>query len=167
MINDVTALADPAMAPIAAESGCGVVLMHMQGTPRTMQADPRYGDVVVEVRDHLLRRVDLAMSAGIAPGRICLDPGIGFGKTLAHNLDLIRFGIPALTATGHPVLIGVSRKSFLERILGPIVPEARDAASVAAQVLAIANGVAGIRVHSVVEGLRSARVADAIVRATP
>jgi len=167
VINDVTALADPAMASVAAESGCGVVLMHMQGTPRTMQADPRYDDVVAEVRDHLLRRVDLAVAAGIPASRICLDPGIGFGKTLAHNLELIRVGVPALAAAGHPLLIGVSRKSFLEKILGPIAPQDRDTASVAAQVLAIAGGATAIRVHSVVEGLRSARVADAIVRTTP
>jgi len=167
VINDVTALGDPRMAAVAADSGSGVVLMHMQGSPRTMQTDPRYRDVVTEVRDHLLRRVDLAVAAGISAGRICLDPGIGFGKNLGHNLDLIRSGVPELVATGHPVLIGVSRKSFLERILGPIPPHERDTASAAAQVLAIAGGATAIRVHSVVEGLRSARVADAIVRATP
>jgi dihydropteroate synthase len=141
--------------------------MHIQGTPRTMQANPQYEDVVTEVRDHLLQRVEVAMSAGVAPGRICLDPGIGFGKTLTHNLDLLRRGVGVLAATGHPVLVGASRKSFLERILGPTPPAERDVATAAAHVLAIAGGATAIRVHSVVDGLRSARVADAIVRATP
>ena len=167
VINDVSALSDPAMAAVAAESGCGLVLMHMQGSPRTMQADPRYGDVVAEVRDFLLDRVAAAVAAGVAPGRICLDPGIGFGKNLVHNLDLLGIGVTALAATGHPVLVGASRKSFLEKILGPIPPHERDTATAAAHVLAIAAGATAIRVHSVVEGLRSARVADAIVRATP
>jgi len=167
VINDVTAFSDPAMAAVAAGTGCGVVLMHMQGSPRTMQADPRYGDVVAEVRDHLLRRAGVAIAAGVAAERICLDPGIGFGKNLRHNLDLLATGVAALAATGHPVLVGASRKSFLERILGPIPPDERDTATAAAHVLAIAGGAAAIRVHSVVEGLRSARVADAIVRGTP
>ncbi len=167
VINDVTALSDPVMAAVAADAACGVVLMHMQGTPRTMQSDPRYGDVVAEVRDHLLARAGAAIAAGVAPERICLDPGIGFGKNLGHNLDLLATGVAVLAATGHPVMVGASRKSFLERILGPIPPEERDTASAAAHVLAIAGGTSAIRVHSVVEGLRSARVADAIVRRTP
>ena len=167
VINDVTALADPAMASVAAESGCGVVLMHMQGTPRTMQADPRYDDVVAEVRDHLLRRVDLAVAAGIPASRICLDPGIGFGKNLSHNLDLLGSGVAALVDLGRPVVVGASRKSFLEKVLGPIPAAERDTATAAAHTLAIASGAAAIRVHNVVEGLRSARIADAIVRRTP
>ena len=167
VINDVTALADPAMAAVAADSRCGVVLMHMQGSPRTMQTDPRYHDVVAEVRDLLLQRVERAIAAGVAGTRICLDPGIGFGKNLDHNLALLGRGIAALAATGHPILVGASRKSFLEKILGPIPPLERDTATAAAHALAIAGGAAAIRVHSVVEGLRSARVADAIVRATP
>ncbi len=167
VINDVTALADPAMAAVVAGSGCGLVLMHMQGTPRTMQSDPHYADVVAEVTEFLRLRVAVAAAAGIPPERICLDPGIGFGKTLAHNLTLLTSGVSALAASGHPVLVGASRKSFLERILGPIPAPERDGASAAAHVLAIASGATAIRVHSVVEGLRSARVADAIVRHTP
>ena len=167
VINDVTALADPQMARVAATTGCGVVLMHMQGTPRTMQADPRYGDVVAEVRTALLARVAAAVAAGVEPQRICLDPGIGFGKDLGHNLALLGGGVAALAATGHPVLVGASRKSFLEKILGPIPVGERDGPTVAAHTLAISAGAAAIRTHNVVEGLRSARVADAIVRRTP
>lgn len=167
VINDVTALSDPAMAAVAAAEECGVVLMHMQGTPRTMQADPRYDDVVAEVKEYLLRRVDRAIAAGIAPDRICLDPGIGFGKNLGHNLDLLGSGVAALAGSGHPVLVGASRKSFLEKVLGPVPAAERDTASVAAHTLAIAHGATAIRVHNVVEGLRSARIADAIVRRTP
>ncbi|MFH1104977.1 MAG: dihydropteroate synthase [Actinomycetota bacterium] len=165
VVNDVTAFSDPAMAALVAESGVGVVLMHMLGTPRTMQADPRYGDVVAEVSDFLVTRAAAAEAAGIDRDRIALDPGIGFGKTLAHNLDLLTGGVGRLADTGHPVVVGASRKSFIERVLGPIGPEDRDPATVAAHTLAIAAGAAVIRVHNVVMGTRSARMADAIVRA--
>jgi dihydropteroate synthase len=163
IVNDVTALQDPAMATLLADTRAGVVLMHMQGTPRTMQQDPRYDDVVAEVGGFLRERARHAIDAGVVPDRICIDPGIGFGKTLDHNLALLR-GIPHLAGLGHPVLVGASRKSFLAGILGPIPPEERDPASAAAHVLAIAGGAAVIRVHNVVTGLRTARVADAIVR---
>jgi len=163
-VNDVTALGDPGMAGVVASAGAGLVLLHMQGTPRTMQADPHYGDVVAEVARFLAGRAAGAQAAGIDPSCICLDPGIGFGKGLEHNLALLR-GIPDLVAIGHPVLVGASRKRFLAGILGPIPPGERDAASSAAQVLAIAGGAAVIRVHNVVVGLQTARVADAIVRA--
>jgi dihydropteroate synthase len=167
VVNDVTALSDPAMGAVAAAAECGVVLMHMQGTPRTMQLDPHYDDVIAEVADFLARRVEQAVAAGIDPQRICLDPGIGFGKNLGHNLDLIGTGVAVLARLGHPVLVGASRKSFLEKVLGPTPPAERDTATVAAHTLAIAAGASAIRVHNVVEGLRSARIADAIVRRTP
>ena len=167
VINDVTAFSDPAMASVAAATECGVVLMHMQGTPRTMQADPHYEDVVAEVTEYLQRRADYASGCGVAPDRICLDPGIGFGKNLSHNLDLLGSGVSALAGLGYPVLVGASRKSFLEKVLGPIPAAERDTATAAAHTLAIASGAAAIRVHNVVEGLRSARIADAIVRRTP
>jgi len=163
VVNDVTAFADPDMAPLAAESGVGVVLMHMLGTPRTMQADPRYDDVVAEVSRSLVDRADLAIAAGVDRERIVLDPGIGFGKTLDHNLRLLVDGVRAIVATGYPVLVGASRKSFLEKILGPIPPGDRDAPTVAAHTLAIAAGASVIRVHNVVMGTLCARVADAIV----
>jgi len=164
VINDVTALSDPEMASLAAAAGVGVVLMHMQGTPRTMQADPHYDDVVAEVTGFLVDRVAAAGAVGVERDRIALDPGVGFGKNLAHNLALLGRGVLQLAETGHPVLIGASRKSFLERILGSLPPEDRDLPTVAAHALAIANGAAIVRVHNVVMGTRSARVADAIVR---
>jgi len=149
-----------------ASAGAGLVLMHMQGTPRTMQEDPRYEDVVAEVARFLAGRAAAAQAAGIDPACLCVDPGIGFGKGLEHNLALLR-GIPDLAVLGHPVLVGASRKRFLAAILGTIPPGGRDAATSAAHVLAIAGGAAVIRVHNVVVGLQTARVADAIVRAVP
>jgi dihydropteroate synthase len=163
VVNDVTALSDPDTVAAVAAAGAGVVLMHMQGDPRTMQQDPHYEDVVAEVRDYLLDRAAAAEGAGIAADAVCLDPGIGFGKNLEHNLDLLR-GVGTLAATGYPVLVGASRKSFLQHLLGPIPASERDPATSAAHVLAIAGGAAVIRVHNVVMGLRTARVADAIVR---
>jgi dihydropteroate synthase len=164
VVNDVSSLSDPAMATLVARSGVGVVLMHMAGEPRTMQQDPRFDDVVAEVADSLVDRAEWAIAQGIDPERICLDPGIGFGKTVAHNLDLIAMGVERIAASGYPVLVGASRKSFIETVLGPIALEDRDGATVAAHVLAIAAGAAAVRTHNVVEGLRSARIADAIVR---
>ena len=166
VVNDVTALGDPEMAGVVARAGAGVVLMHMRGTPRTMQDDPRYGDVVAEVSAFLAGRAAAAVAAGIDPGAVCLDPGIGFGKRLEHNLALLA-GVPRLAALGYPVLVGASRKRFLVDILGPIPPAERDAATAAAHVLAIAGGASIIRTHNVVVGLQTARVADAIVRAVP
>jgi dihydropteroate synthase len=166
VVNDVGALRDRAMAGVVAAAGAGLVLLHMRGTPATMQDDPRYGDVVAEVARFLAARAAAAERAGVDPSCLCLDPGIGFGKTLEHNLALL-CGIPQLAALGYPVVVGASRKRFLADILGPIPPPERDAASAAAHVLAIAGGAAVIRVHNVVIGLQTARVADAIVRAAP
>lgn len=164
IVNDVTALADPAMVSLLAESGAGVVLMHMRGTPRTMQADPHYQDVVAEVGEFLLTRAAAVVERGVGGDTIALDPGIGFGKNLAHNLALLTAGVGSLADAGFPVLVGASRKSFLERVLGPIPPEERDPPSVAAHTLAIAAGATAIRVHNVAMAMLSARVADAIVR---
>jgi len=166
VVNDVTALGDPGMAGVVAGAGAGVVLMHMQGTPRTMQDDPRYGDVLAEVAAFLVSRADAARAAGIDPASICIDPGIGFGKRLEHNLALLA-GVPRLSALGYPLLVGASRKRFIADILGPIPVADRDAATAAAHVLAIAGGASIIRTHNVVVGLQTARVADAIVRAVP
>ena len=164
IVNDVTALSDPDMADLVARTGSGVVLMHMQGEPRTMQVDPQYEDVVEEVAAFLEATAARAVTAGIDPAAICLDPGIGFGKGLVHNLDLLASGVARLRETGRPVLVGASRKSFISEILGPLEPGKRDPASVAAHALAIAAGASIIRSHSVVMALRGARVADAIVR---
>lgn len=164
IVNDVTALGDPDMAAVAAEHGAGLVLMHMQGEPRTMQRDPVYDDVVEDVTAALLASAESAMAAGVARDAICLDPGIGFGKTLAHNLDLLATGVARLRHEGFPVLVGASRKSFIAAILGDLPPKDREVATVAAHVLAIAAGASILRTHNVVMGLQSARVADAIVR---
>ena len=166
VVNDVTAFGDPEMAGVVARAGAGVVLMHMQGTPRTMQDDPSYGDVLAEVTAFLVGRAATAHAAGIGPDAVCLDPGIGFGKRLEHNLALLA-GVPRLAAAGYPVMVGASRKRFLGEILGTLPPAERDAATAAAHVLAIAGGAAVIRTHNVVVGLQTARVADAIVRAVP
>jgi dihydropteroate synthase len=148
LVNDVSALrADPGMAELLAARGVTCVLMHMRGEPRTMQRDPRYADVVGEVRAFLEERLRAAVEAGIAEERIWLDPGIGFGKTLEHNLALLR-ELPALVELGRPIVIGTSRKSFLGRLTG------RDftglaAATVATSVLAYERGARVFRVHDV------------------
>jgi dihydropteroate synthase len=141
-VNDVTALrGDPEMAAVVADSGAECCLMHMLGEPRTMQREPRYEDVVDEVRAFLAGRLEFAVSAGIPEERIMLDPGIGFGKTVAHNLELLR-RIGELVALGRPVVIGTSRKSFLGA--GDRVP-----ATIATNVLALERGASVFRVHDV------------------
>jgi dihydropteroate synthase len=147
-INDVTALtADPAMLPLAAESGCGVCAMHMQGTPQTMQQAPHYDDVVGEVFDYLRERRDALEAAGVPRERIALDPGIGFGKTLEHNLALLR-GIGRLHRLGCPLVVGHSRKRFIGGVLGD--PEADRTAGTIGMALALARrGVEVLRVHDV------------------
>jgi dihydropteroate synthase len=148
LVNDVTAgRGDPDLLPLAAERGAAVCLVHMRGTPRTMQADPRYGDVVAEVRDHLEERLHAAAAAGVPRERVILDPGIGFGKTLEHNLALLA-GVPQLAALGSPVLIGASRKGMIGRLTGREVPE-RMAGSLGAGLAAVARGAHVLRVHDV------------------
>ena len=147
VINDIRGLDDPALAALVAEAGAGVVLMHMQGTPRTMQDDPRYDDVVREVRDDLARRVARAEGAGIPRARIAIDPGIGFGKRTAHNLELLR-GLDQLAPIGCPILIGTSRKGFLGKLIGRPLDD-RMVASVASALAAAAGGARILRVHDV------------------
>jgi dihydropteroate synthase len=161
LINDVTALrGDPELAGVVADSGCYLCLMHMLGEPRTMQDDPVYEDVVSDVKRFLTERLEFAVAAGVREELVCLDPGIGFGKTVAHNFELLR-RLDELTAIGRPVLVGASRKSSLGRILGD--PEARTgstAASVGAAVSAYGRGATILRVHDVrdhVEALAAAR----------
>jgi dihydropteroate synthase len=147
-VNDVTALSDPAMGRVVAEAGADLCLMHMLGSPRTMQDDPRYDNVVDEVRRYLAGRVQRAVTAGVAIERISVDPGIGFGKTADHNIALLRH-IPDIEAgTGCPVLIGVSRKSFLGRLIGDPDRD-RTVASVTAGVEALRRGAWALRVHDV------------------
>ncbi|MET0200820.1 MAG: dihydropteroate synthase [Gaiellaceae bacterium] len=161
LVNDVTALrADHELAAAVAESGAYLCLMHMQGEPRTMQLDPRYDDVVSEVAAFLEERLCVAVAAGIAEERVCLDPGIGFGKTVEHNFELIR-RLGELTALGRPVLVGISRKSSLGKLLGdPDATTGSVAASVGAAVAAYERGATILRVHDVrehVEALTAAR----------
>ncbi len=160
MINDVRALASPQALDIAAASGTAVCLMHMQGEPRTMQLAPAYGDVVAEVRDFLDARARACIAAGIARERIVVDPGFGFGKTLAHNLALLR-GLHEIVALGYPVLAGLSRKSMLGAITGRDVGE-RTAASIAAALSAVAQGAVLLRVHDVRPTVDALRVWQAV-----
>jgi dihydropteroate synthase len=162
IVNDVTALGDPEMGPLVAARGAGLVLMHMRGVPRTMQDAPRYDDVVREVRDHLAARRAAAVAAGIPRERIVLDPGIGFGKTAEHNLELLA-RLPDLVALGSPVLVGVSRKRFIGALSGEPEPDRRGPGTVAA-VLAARLGGAGIfRVHDVGAVRQALAVFDALV----
>lgn len=160
--NDIAALSAPGALATAAALGCEVILMHMQGEPRTMQAAPRYDDVVAEVCDFLLARAQAAMTAGVSRDRIWLDPGVGFGKTLEHNLALLA-ALGQVTALGFPVLLGASRKSFLARL----DPAAKDPAhrlggSVAAALAGASAGVACVRVHDVAETVQALRVWEAL-----
>src|SRR5919112_2624066 len=163
LVNDVTALrGDPGMVSIIEEAACPVILMHMQGEPKTMQKDPHYQDVVGEVRDFLVERAEYALAAGVRPENIIVDPGIGFGKNLEHNLALLR-NLDALVDLGFPVLIGTSRKSFVERITG--VQEARDRVfgTVATTVLAFEQGATFFRVHDVRANRQALAVAEAVL----
>lgn len=161
IVNDVSALSDPEMAAVAAEHGAGLVLMHMKGTPRTMQERPEYDDVTAEVADSLAAAMDRAALAGVAPDRIALDPGIGFGKTVEHNLTLIR-EIPRLLRLGRPVLLGVSRKAFIGRLLGDAPPERRVHGTVGACVAGFDRGARIFRVHDVRPAVEALRIAHAV-----
>lgn len=162
MVNDVSALGDPAMVSVVAEAGAELVLMHMQGNPRTMQVQPTYENVVAEVGEFLGRRARMAEEAGVPRERIWIDPGIGFGKNLDHNLALLR-NLDRLVGAAYPVLIGVSRKSFLGKVAGGASVDRRLAGTLAAQTLAQASGVAMIRAHDVAEARQAIDVAAAIL----
>jgi len=163
IVNDVTALrGDPEMAPLIAQRGCDCCLMHMLGEPRTMQSDPRYDDVVADVKAFLEQRLEFAVAQGIAEERIWLDPGIGFGKAVDHNLELLR-RLDELVALGRPIVIGTSRKSFLGRITGRDAHE-RVPGTIAANVLALARGASIFRVHDVPEARDALAVAAATLR---
>jgi dihydropteroate synthase len=166
LVNDVTALrGDPALAEVIAESGAYVCLMHMQGEPRTMQHEPAYLDVASEVAAFLEERLRFAVAAGIPEHNVCLDPGIGFGKTVAQNFELVR-RLDVLTALGRPVLVGFSRKSSLGRILGdPHATTGSLSASLAAAVTAYERGATMARVHDVHEHVEALRVAAAVAAA--
>ncbi len=163
LVNDVTALrGDPGLAGVVADAACYLCLMHMQGEPRTMQVSPNYGDVASDVTAFLEERLHFAVAAGIAEERICLDPGIGFGKTVAQNFELVA-RLDVLLRLGRPVLIGFSRKSSLGRVLGD--PGARTgplSASIAAAVEAYEHGATILRAHDVKEHVEALTIAKAI-----
>jgi dihydropteroate synthase len=161
IINDTSALAaDPDMAPLAASTGAAVILMHMQGTPATMQASPSYTDVVAQVYDFLAFRLEWALARGIPRERIAVDPGIGFGKTALHNLEILR-NLERFDTLGCPILVGVSRKTFLGSITGRPVSQ-RASATVAASLDACRRGARVVRVHDVAEMVDAIRVWTAL-----
>lgn len=167
MVNDVTGLAaGPELAEMCAAHGAGLAVMHMRGTPRTMQVDPRYDDLLGEVRTRLETAVAAAEAAGMPSDAICVDPGIGFGKTLAHNLTLLR-RLDAFRAIGKPILVGPSRKSFIGALLDQVPPAERLEGTLAACVMAAVAGAHIVRVHDVAAVRRAVRVAEAIRDAAP
>jgi dihydropteroate synthase len=162
IVNDVTALrAEPELGALVAERGCELVLMHMLGSPRTMQDDPVYSDVVDDVKAFLAERIEHAVRSGVAENRISVDPGIGFGKTVSHNLELLR-RLGELRDLGRPIVIGTSRKSFIGAITGRPVDD-RIGGTIASNVLALAGGAEVFRVHDVLAVRQALEIAEAIV----
>jgi dihydropteroate synthase len=161
IVNDITALGDPEMAETVASFGAGLILMHMQGTPQTMQKDPRYADVVDEVRGFLARRRGVAERGGVPTENIVLDPGVGFGKALEHNLELLA-RMDELVAMGSPILVGVSRKRFIGTLAGVEEPRDRGPGSLAAMLAARARGVSIFRVHDAGAARQALTVFDAV-----
>jgi dihydropteroate synthase len=163
VVNDVSALrSDPRMSKVVAGARCPIILMHMLGEPKTMQRDPRYDDVVREVREFLAERAEHAVAAGVEEENIILDPGIGFGKTLAHNLALLRH-LDSLVELGFPVLVGASRKSFIGKITGVEEAKERVFGTVAANVIACERGATFFRGHDVRENWEALTVARAVL----
>jgi len=161
VVNDISGFSDPAMVALAASGDAGLVVMHMKGDPRTMQDAPRYDDVVAEVAAYLKAQALMLEAAGVARERIALDPGIGFGKTTAHNLELLR-RLGEIAALGYPVLVGASRKRFIGEITGVAEPRERLAGSLAAALVAIDAGAAILRVHDVAETVAALAIARAV-----
>jgi dihydropteroate synthase len=167
IVNDVSAFrSDPEMAALVAERGATCVLMHMLGEPRTMQRDPRYGEVVAEVKAFLEERLAFAVSEGVAEERVWLDPGIGFGKTVAHNLELLR-RLDEIVTIGRPVVVGTSRKSFLGKLTGGKPETQRLGGTIATNVLALERGASVFRVHDVAPVADALAVAAATVSRDP
>jgi dihydropteroate synthase len=162
IVNDVTAAATPGMSGVLGESGAGVVLMHMKGTPRTMQLDPSYDDVVGEVAEFLGSRAQQLIETGVDPASIAIDPGIGFGKTVTHNLELID-ELGKLAGMGFPVVLGTSRKTFLGRVAGIEDPTLRDGVTAVTTALGFERGARVFRVHDVASSRAALSLAAAIV----
>ncbi len=165
IVNDVTGFRDPAMQEAAVRWQPGVVIMHMAGSPRTMQNNPEYADVLAEVASYLIGQAGLLEAAGLSSDRICLDPGIGFGKTTEHNLDLLA-GTGLLAGLGYPLMIGVSRKRFIGALLGAESLEERDFATAVLSALVIHLGANVLRVHNVLLSRQAALLSSAIVADT-
>lgn len=166
MVNDISGLRfDPEMADVVARAGVPVIVMHIRGKPKVMQVNPTYGALIPEVTAYLRESIAIAAKAGTPPGMVMIDPGIGFGKTFDHNLQIIR-DLGEFLKLGHPVVIGVSRKAFLGKILGDAPPSERLEGTAAAVAISIFNGAHIVRVHDVREMARVARVADAVRRGT-
>ncbi len=162
IINDVSGLRDPAMIEVARETGAGVIAMHMQGTPRDMQQAPHYDDVCAEIRDFFLQTYQRCLACGMIAARIAFDPGIGFGKTLAHNLSLLR-NLDSVRVAGRPLVLGASRKSFLGKVLGSEAMEDRAWPTVALTSYGRARGANVIRVHDVRPNAEALRMTEAIL----
>jgi dihydropteroate synthase len=162
MINDVYGLRTPGMIDIAAEYDVPIVIMHMKGTPKTMQEKPTYKDVVSEIKEFFRERVSAALDGGVKKRNIILDPGIGFGKTLAHNVEILR-RLPEFSKIGFPLMVGASRKRMIGELLN-LPPEERLEGSLAVGVYSILQGASILRVHDVRETVRAAKVADALAR---
>lgn len=163
IINDITGLQKfPEMAEVVARFGAGVVLMHMQGTPSTMQVNPRYENVVQEISEFLQASIKIAEAAGILPDQIAIDPGIGFGKSLQHNLEILK-NLDTFMQLGKPVLLGVSRKSFIGDIL-QLPAEERLGGSLAATVMGVNKGASIIRTHDIKATREAVKIAEAIIR---
>ena len=165
IINDVSGLRSKGMIEIVAEHDASVIIMHMLGEPKTMQVSPRYKDVVDDIKEFLKGRVSQAEEAGVNPRKIMVDPGIGFGKTVSHNVEILA-RLREFKTLGKPIVVGVSRKSFISNLTG-MDPDKRVEGSIAAAVLAVREGANIVRVHDVAETARALRVADAILSATP
>jgi dihydropteroate synthase len=171
VVNDITAGRDPAMLPLVAAAGAGYVFMHMQGTPATMQLDPRYDDVVAEVGAYLAQRRDAALEAGVQAGELMADPGLGFGKTVAHNLTLLARLDDVVATAGVPVLVGPSRKGFIGVAGGapgaPLPLDQREDGTLATVVWALDHGASMVRVHEVGPAVEAVRLLSAMAAATP
>lgn len=163
IVNDVSGLtADPDMQFVCANSDCGIVIMHMRGTPENMQVDPHYENVVTKIHAFFEERLESLLSLGIEPARLCFDPGIGFGKTRAHNLSLLRH-IDSLAPSGYPLLLGLSRKSFLSKITAAEQTADRDAPTIALTAIARKQGIMLHRVHDVQGNLAALRATEALL----
>ncbi|MBU0484376.1 MAG: dihydropteroate synthase [Proteobacteria bacterium] len=165
IVNDISALRfDPAMVEVVRENKVPVIIMHMQGTPGDMQNSPTYDDVIMDIKSFLTERISWAITQGISPSKIIIDPGLGFGKTVAHNLSILK-NLPKLQKLGYPVIIGHSRKSFISKIIAPKGDEDRDTATAAISALCAAQNVSILRVHDVKKTVQAVRLAEAIQNA--